>query len=270
MAINGWFPAINSRGDVASGAGEIFVNDSSFGQGWRPRWIDDDTIVYDQGLQSRVVDVRTRALLGTTISYNEFSAGGGKWAGHYQGAPVYLQPYLKPVTVDGAALMNTGWMAHAPNGDFAYADNYSGVNHTLYRNGGVVIATVPIVAVSISNAATVWVQATGTYTRALYGKVGAGPITDWTIESLINETIVADDDTGTPWVLSVTQTGLILAPGGAASPTFRWTGEFLNPDLRFINGAWHIASSNSQGLPQNFVVTGTGGGGIPPSPFPCT
>lgn len=272
MAINGWFPALNRKGEVASGAGEIFVEGNSFGPGYAPKWVDDDTIVYNEGIDTRVVNVRTRAELGRVVnpSFSRFSGGGGRWSGNLLAPASSLQEYTLPATPAGAAIVN-GWLAdHAFNGDFAYADNYPGGTHQILRNGVVIVPAAVILSVSISNTTTVWSVASGA-TRTTFGKIGAGPATNWAVDSW-EDPIVADDDAGDPWVLSVLQAGILLRKGGDATARFRWSGDWFYPDMVFVNGQFKIVASDSAGNPKSLTVSpssGSGGGGGGPVVAPC-
>ena len=92
MAVNGWFPKLNRNGEVASGAGEIFVNGSAldvrsvpYGFGSKPQWIDDDTIVFNADFAgSPIINVRTGLRTAYHVSFNEMAAGGGLWMGQIQ------------------------------------------------------------------------------------------------------------------------------------------------------------------------------------------
>lgn len=55
--VNGWFPSLNRRGEVCSGAGEVCVLGVSFGTGTKPKWIDDDLVVYN-GYGSEIISAR--------------------------------------------------------------------------------------------------------------------------------------------------------------------------------------------------------------------
>lgn len=255
--MNGWFSDINSLGEVVSGAGEIYFGDRLVGPGHHPKWIDDDTIVYDAGpeLGSIILNVRNGLVRSVHPSANRYAAGAGYFLALWQGRPITLRHYLGTVLL--AVRENCGPMAMAPNGRYVYADRYPDDVHTLWIHelgtpAPVVLYTGPTMNLSIADRVVCWQVATGPHTTNVYGLVlGGVAIENWTVRDW--EDPVACDGPDGPWVLSATQTGLILRPAGARVG-YQWTGDYRNPAIRFVRGVFQIASSDGHGLPQPLTV----------------
>lgn len=255
--MNGWFPDINGRGEIVSGAGEIFFGDRLVGPGHHPKWIDDDHIVYDAGaaLGSLIVNVRDGLVQSVHPNANLYAGGAGQFLALWQGTPVTLRRYLGTTLIEEKT--NCGPMAMAPNGRYVFADRYADQTHTLWIHelgapAPVPFYTGPTMNLSIADRVVCWQIATGVHTRAVYGlRLGGSAIENWSVFDW--EDPIACDAPDGPWVLSVTQTGLILRPAGARDG-YQWTGEYLNPAMRFIDGRFRIVASDGHGVQRLLTV----------------
>ena len=270
MPVNGWFPHISVDGRIASGSGEIYVDGVLVDTGYNPKWMDAETLVYDHGGVTRIRNVITSAVTDIAFACNKYAADAGKWQGLQQAAGTTLRLYT-------GSTMNQEWSgrggpAIGPTGSWANYDNFFGDTHTVYVNGAAVYTGL-VIDVSLDSSKTCVLIATGTYTR----KVLVLPDTDSTVESW-EAPLIVDGPEGEHWILSVTQTGLILRPVGSLVG-YKWTGEYLNPWARWVDDHFVIAASSSAGVLQTEEVvltdqrynlqtgqpsdpdTGTGGGG---------
>jgi hypothetical protein len=257
MSVNGWFPDLNGRGDVVSGAGEIFVGDRQVAPGHHPKWMDDDWIVYDAGqaLGTQMLNVRNGVVRSVHPNANLYAAGAGQLLALWQGAPVTLRRYRGTELLE--ARENCGPMAMAPNGRYVFADNYAAETHTLHIHelgtpAPVPLYTGPTMNLSIADRVVCWQVATGPRKTNVYGlRLGGPAIENWTVFEW--EDPVACDGPDGPWILSVTQSGLILRPAGA-TVGYQWNGDYRNPAIRCIADVFQIASSDGFGVPQRFSV----------------
>jgi hypothetical protein len=257
MSVNGWFPDLNGRGEVVSGAGDIYFGDRLVGPGHHPKWVDDDWIVYDAGAQlgSIILNVRNGEVRDVHPNANVYAAGAGLFLALWQGAPVTLRRYSGTELLE--ARENCGPMAMAPNGRYVFADNFGAETHTLHIHElgtpvPVPLYTGPTMNLSIADRVVCWQVATGPRKTNVYGlRLGGSAIENWTVFEW-EDPVVCDGPDG-PWILSVTQGGLILRPAGA-TVGYQWNGDYRNPAIRCIGGVFQIASSDGFGVAQRFSV----------------
>src|SRR5688500_10499031 len=95
--VNGWWPKINSQGDVVSGAGDIWVRFKNgdtrrIDRGTLPQWIDNHRIVYNGLDFTRIRNVVTNQVEHDLASpYSWYAAGGGRWFGLFQAGDIPLR-----------------------------------------------------------------------------------------------------------------------------------------------------------------------------------
>lgn len=250
--MNGWFPDINGRGEVVSGAGEVFFQGRSLGVGWGPRFLTDDWIVYNaDDTHTAILNVRNSETIPVAPKYNVYAAGSGRWMGLWQGSPITL----RLVGADGVTIRE--WIegatpAMAPNGRYVFASPF----HAPHDQRTVFLADGneeprPIFAgatmdLSVSDHAVCIMVATSVHGRQVVGIRNGGGVEDWSV--LDWEAPIVCDGPGGPWVLSVTQTGMILRPAGSPFG-YAWLGEWLNPVIRYIeaDALFRIAASDGHG-----------------------
>lgn len=238
---DGWFPKINSRGEIASGFGTIEVAGRVIGAGWGAHWLDDDTVVYGGMLQTVMLNVRSGATQAIGEGYNFMAAGGGTWVGTIAVGDIPTHRYVGTQRV--LAVTQAGTPLASPGGRWGYVRPYHAHQKEIVVNGQVAASGL-IVDAALTDRAVVYTVALSTYRRATMAVIdGAAPrdisIFNW-------EGPTACDGPDGPWVLSITQRGLAFRPAGARDG-FYWLGEFYNPSCRFVNGAFRIASSSSRG-----------------------
>lgn len=250
--MNGWFPAINGLGEIASGTSEIFFQDLSLGVGWRPRFIDDDTIVYggeslDKLPTTAIRNVRAGDPVTVGPGCNVYAAGAGRYLGLIQAAPIFLGLYRR----DGSVVrswLECGNPAMSPGGRYVFSNRYFAETHTVFLGEGdaepVPIYTGATMDLSVCESAVCIMVATGKYTRGVIGIRTGQPPEDWSVLEW-EAPIVCDGPNG-PWVLGVTQTGLIFRPAGETTG-YQWSGEWFNPAVRLIGNVFLIAASDSRG-----------------------
>ena len=250
---DGWFPRVNGRGEIASGAGTLTVKGQDRGTGWSPRWIDDDTVVYNGGTSSVILNVTTGARTEVQPAYNNYAAGGGSWMAFWAGNPITARRYAGANVV--GEWTNAGQPLVSPNGRWGYVTPYHDINKTVYVNGSPVARGV-IADVDLTDRSLVYTVASGRYAREVYYvRDGAAPqrvnVFNW-------EAPVGCEGPDATWILSVTQKGLAFRRAGATQG-FYWRGEYFNPDCRFVNGVFRIVSSSGRGALQILDVRGTEG-----------
>ena len=80
--MDGWFPRLNSRGQVASGSGSLWVDDIEvFKPGWQPQWLNDDTLVFkgaaDKPYSLHLPTGKVTLLANKAVTY--VVGGGNVW-----------------------------------------------------------------------------------------------------------------------------------------------------------------------------------------------
>lgn len=245
---NGWFPKLNERGEVASGAGEISLKlvtgDRQLGIGWIGGWINNDWIVYngaDNNTLTVLFNVRDNRRIEVPQSYNFYAAGGGQWMGTLANSAPFTRRYSGDQIIQ--EIPDSGVPTMATNGKWAYLTPWHDNHKTLVVNGSPLVSG-QIFDVALTPRAVVWSTFTGRATKAVFGQLNGGPtqnisVLDW-------EGPIACDAADTTWVVSVTQTGLIARKFGATRG-YSWHGEFFNPSCVVLNGQLRIASSSSRG-----------------------
>jgi hypothetical protein len=246
--VDGWFPHISTTGRIVSGFGAIYLDNATYvDDGWTPKWIDANTIVYNTGSVSRVRNVTTSAITDIPFEANRYAADGGVWQALQQSGPIYLNRYTGVTLSEGWT--GRGQPSVAPNGDWANADNFAAETHTVYRNGAAVYGPAAVLDVSLSTAKTCVLLAVGSTRRVL-----VLPDIDCSVETWEGPLLLDGPPAEPDWVLSLLQTGLILRPVGA-SEGYRWSGtEFYNPWARYVGGVFTIAFSSGAGVPGTLTV----------------
>ncbi len=241
--MNGWFPAINARGEIASGSGEIFVGDQSFGTGWRPQWIDDSRIVYAGEVNTVLLNVRTGTRRIIEPVFNIYAAGGGTWAGIVQAGTSLVRLHRDTAMIGEWHGFGVPVMDDA--GSLGLPTDYQSLTHTVIVNGEM-LYTGQTMNLSLCRSALAMQVATSVYGRAVLGVRRPGNVVeDWTLYDW-EDPVVCDGPDG-PWVLSVTQHDLVLRPAGQHLG-YRFDGEWLSPAIRFVDGVFIIVASTSRGV----------------------
>lgn len=256
---------MNRRGEIASGAGEIFVGEQSLGVGTMVRWIDEDRIIFNAYADggTRLVNVRTyhplapKKIIGPPYS-TLYGSDVGKWSGFLQTSNPDAVLYDNETEI--ARTKGRASFVLSPDGKLvAQADRFQDNEHTLYVNGAAIytghddpnLPPAPhgvVMTVTVCNTAVVWSIATSMYGRkVLAWRPETGQIEDWSIADW--EDPVAVDGPDGPWVLSVLQDGLALRPGGGTSG-YVLAGDRRGPAIRFVDGRFRIAASDGRGVPQ--------------------
>ena len=263
--INGWMPDINANGEIVSGAGEIFFGAQSLGIGTTPRWIDNDRFVYNSAVAPEKTGIRNarNGKLEAAIdpAYNQYSSGGGKWSGLWQGRPqVIARLYDAKTQKVLREAKNVCNFELAPNGSYAFYTGFDSKANTVFVNSGksgakdVKVFEGEVTVVAKTDGAVVICAATGTYSRRIVVVRD-----DAVIESSIHtweDPIGVDVDDST-WVLSVTVDGIMLRKAGSTQGHY-WPGEWFNPVIALSpERTIIIAASTGQGQPQHVEVDPT-------------
>ena len=251
VAINGWFPSMNSRGEIVSGAGEIFVGSKSFGVGTLPKWMNDDWFVFNDANQSKVVNYRTGKVITVSEAYNNYSGGTDKFSGIVQAGPITVRLHD---LAGGVLHQMTGhgnmWLSPT-TGRYAYLTNFHDNSHRVMLNDGAGERELPSQGNAMSlwrtDRATIVTLATSTYGRKVMVYHDDQPTTP--IDSSIQiweDAYGCDGPDGYPWVLSVLQEGLMFRRAGAKRGHYL-PGEWFNPTVRLVSGQFVIAASTGRG-----------------------
>ncbi len=239
---DGWFPVLNSHGEIASGSGTLTVNGRDLGPGWLPRWVDDDHVVFSTSpAETVLLDVRSGSRVTLAPGFNVYAAGGGLWMGLFAGpSQTVLRRYSGTVVAWEAVEGAMPTVSRA--GRYGYATPYHQDQKTIYV-ADMAIAAGLVMNLSVSDQATVWSVASGRQRLVLGARPGAA------VESLAvlewEEPIACDGPAG-PWIVSVTQTGLMAHAWGSRRGFFT-SGEYFNPDCLFLNGRFRVVSSSGRG-----------------------
>lgn len=242
---NGWFPSLNSKGDVVSGAGVIVLNGRQVAApGWGPKWLDDDRIVFSGGPneeKSVILNVRTGVREEFIPGYNQIAAGGGAWLGLWQGNPITLRRYEG--TDLKLEIADAGKPTVAPNGRWGYVTPYHAEEKRFMADGRVVGTGVIMDAALTETAAVYSVHLGRGHERAVF----LATSTETRRVEVFNwEGPTACDGAGATWIMSTTQNGLAFRQAGSAVGRY-WRGEYFNPTCRYINGVFRLASSSGAG-----------------------
>jgi hypothetical protein len=249
---DGWFPQINSRGEITSGFGTIEAAGKVIGAGHGSHWLTDDTILYGTDAGMVTLNLRTGEQHLVPGGYNFVSAGGNTWLGTIAVPPIPTHRYVGVQRV--AEYIGAGVPMVAPNGRYGYVTPYADAQRTIVVND-VSVVSGTVMDAALTETAVVYSVATGMYTREVYYILGSAAPQRATIFNW--ESPSACDGAGATWILSVTQAGLAFRPAGSGDG-FYWRGEFFNPSCRYVNGEFIIASSNSHGVLQVMNVKGAG------------
>lgn len=235
--MNGWFPKINSRGDIVSGSTEVWITYADGSQvqiasdGGGAHWLTDDSIIYNHTDGS-----------GTTIwpsmercqGYNYLTANGaGKWAGGKAGSggvDVY----------EGSKLVRSIDLACQPKFDgdiLAYLTPYQDPNRQLIVNEASVVSG-PVVDYVLGSPIMALI-ASGTYTKG------------YTAGVTINPTVGGPVRSG-DWICenAGSKEGLFVHPWDSYEGYFLADSNWFYHDFRVINGVLIVAASTSSGNPR--------------------
>jgi hypothetical protein len=266
MSVDGWFPHINSRGEIVTGSGNVYLHrpgavPTRLGTGWSPRWLNDDNIIYNGDTRGTIVhEVLTGQERKIAPAYNKIVAGGGYWAGLFQGNPVTLVQNNGSVSI--ATFAECGLPAMSASGKLIYGTDYHADTHALIvvkpdgTKQQVYVGMVMSASICEGGwAASVYINRDTR--RVVYARHGSFAASIG-IE-LWEDPVICDGPNGSLWVLSVTQTGLIFREAGSTMG-YRWDGiELLNPDVRLVNGLFVLAASDKVGTHWLRVVDPTVG-----------
>lgn len=126
--MNGWYPRLNSRGEIVSGAGEIFRGTTKVADGHEPVWNGDDDIIFHQDRGA------TFSLAKGKIDDRELSekAAGGGWIAGRDGAA----KTLVVIAPDGSKqeIAGAGQPALSPSGRLIYRVGDDKVEPTISDN----------------------------------------------------------------------------------------------------------------------------------------
>lgn len=247
--VDGWFPDINSKGEIISGSGQVWLT-SPFeparliGSGVRAKFVTDDLIVYAFGYGTHLVNIRTNEMTLIPTGYNMYAGGNGDWAGIVQKALTDVHIYRGATrTIE---LMGYGIPVMAPDGSLAIPKDYAQNVHEVLWNGVTVFGGTSM-NLSVCNSALAIQVATSMYGRNILGvrRSNMNVVENWTLYDW-EDPVVCDGPDG-PWVLSVTQfSSLVLRPAGETLG-YKLEGEWYNPAVRFIDGRFLVAGSSSRG-----------------------
>ncbi len=230
--MNGWFPRINSRGDIASGNTETWITYADGTQklvvpaGGGPVWLTQDSFVFNNGTGQQLWPSGE-----VTQGYNAVSSDEqGNWAGYLAVGPGRLDVY------QGATLIQQINAAGAPRlkpGVLAYITPVQSEEHTIVVNGKPVF-TGRVVDYMLSEPVVPMV-ATGTYTRAYVGAE--------VIQPTEGAPVLSDG-----WVCSNAgnREGLYVRPLDSTTGYFL-PGEWFYSDFRKIGDTLIVAASTSNG-----------------------
>jgi hypothetical protein len=208
--VNGWFSRINAQtGQVASGAGEVFVDGRSLGFGHLSDWFDGQTLlVKGHGDRPTLINVHTgeRQEL-TDYAVNQAAGGGGSWMG------------------TGGSVI---WCAVSRTGERAWIEERGGNDdRSLFVDGLPIVQFQPINYCRISDGYVTWsFFARGK--REVWGKrPGHGPerLNVFSGDSLFAVPVLTSLG---PFVVVQSHTALHVAPWGENRGTLIATGNDKN------------------------------------------
>jgi hypothetical protein len=252
----GWFPRINRLGQIVCGNVEVFAGRpgawASLGHGNTPFWVSDTEVVFNSENETVLVnaDGSNRRVVKSGGS-NEMSAAlTGRW--NIRRPPSYVAQYQGETLLTESH--NVGLVHLSPNGQHsAFVDQPQANIKNLYvDNAGV--TTTEITSVSVGDTGMCWTEATSMYTRRVMGfKYGETPA-DWSVTDKEGPQIV--DVEGDPWVLSGTDTGIILRQAGT-KVGYERLGIFQNPHIMFFpaTNTFTIVSSDDAGRLQVMTIS---------------
>lgn len=233
--MNGWFPKINSRGEIVSGNTSIWVTSPEGSYqivetGGNPQWLEGRVVLYD----NRVGRTSTLPPSETAPAYNTLvSNEKGEWAGWLQVGAGQVDHYKGMKLVE--SIPNAGMPQFGPEG-LAYVENVQSDSNRTLIYGGKSVYTGPITAYVLGPPVVVQI-ATLTYDRKYVtgGILTLGPRFGW-------PTLSGN------WICE--QSGLI--DGLFVRPIDSFNGYYikenlLNPDMRLVGGQLLIAASTSNG-----------------------
>jgi hypothetical protein len=236
--MDAWFPRINARGAIASGARSLWVDGVLFAaQGGNPAWA---------GLALVYNDLDGGTVIGTTrlpVGYNVLvGSDDGRWAGFSAPGAGRVDLYSP---AGGAGNLPGACVPRFGDGKFGYLFPYQtrpDNMRTLMVDGVAVVAGVLLDFV-IGAGTILWQTATSTYGRALATPAGPCNIRD---DEAPIALFTAPDRT--PWVVTQTQIGTMVRP--VASPFgYFLAGDLYNPDARMIEDRLRVVGSSASGQP---------------------
>jgi hypothetical protein len=250
---NGWFPHFSPSGKIASGelnGGGIFAEGQLIAKvGWRPRWIDDNRVVFNAGdTQHGIWDARTGAIAYHDPAFSVTPAGGGKYVGWAAAEPFAAK--LNGIVTLGE---QTGEPWVSRRGDIVFPTDYHGVNHAIVCNGQPIVPPTPhLVDPRTEDGLVVWSEY-----RSVHGRMTCG-YWDGVIRHLGIFDPVADADTHNefapipvmtpigPWLVHGTHWGFVVRQWGSSQGYVR-VGEMYNADAMYLNGVIYVVGSNAHG-----------------------
>lgn len=247
--MDGWNPRFNAQGEIASGSREVWFAGRSLGPGRSPQWLTDDLLLIGtaEGDETILLNVRTGEESSVKAGYNVTCAGGGVWLGW---TPATITSYQGLQRLGGLA--NVAPPTCSRSGRYrVWLAPYNADQRSLILDtqaGQLPITSGPILDYSVSDQATVWSQASGRYTRGVAGRLH-GAQADTNLSLLDWESPIVVDAPDGPWILSVTQTGLIFRPWGE-SFGYRFDGDYYTPDCLWLDNRFLLASCSRAGAPQ--------------------
>ena len=247
------FPRLDAAGHVYSGAGTLWRDGVLIGPGYGPVPIGVDRIVYGRDTggdvwEGVVQDVATGDRRTITPWHFHFLCGSDAeaWVGTVAGgASTFFARDTAVRVIDGVSAPKLSRSAAR----YAWLTNPQDVRKTLVVNDQSIV-TDDIYDMSVSDQAVCWDVARGRERHVFGKRHGDAAIAQWNIEPWEGGTLI--DAPEGPWLLSVTQTGLILRPAGERRG-YRFEGDCHESDARWVDGAIHIVGRNGAELVHHVV-----------------
>jgi hypothetical protein len=233
--MNGWYPRISQGGQVASGYGSVWIDGRQVAaQGFTPQWMGENDLVYKgQDDKLYVTDGTTSRLL-FDIPVLRFAAGRGLFI---------------PITPGGELIDASVDVALGHRAELLELGGQN-TNRSLNYNNLRIVSGEPIAEPRAADGLVCWSLYTGMHDRGPWGmRLGGQPenlrrfLHGWEGNPVPFMTPEG------PWLLTMTNWDLRLAPWGSKEGYIVKTGEDgnLNPDARFVGAEILVVCSNGAG-----------------------
>lgn len=234
--MNGFRPKLNSRGDVVSGLGEVWLNNQPLAMpGWNPQFRTDGKVVYIGTQDGQLFDVPASG--GTPVGRLE------KVSHFAAGADRVIAPGAGEVAI--SIDPSTGSVVKV------IEHNGSNLDHSITVNDVPVISHEPVTDVRMADGLLVYSHWTGKpHDRGTKGIDPQGQSHDLRVfQAGWEGSPVPFSANGEPWVMFMTNEDIRLHPWGSAQGYIIRAGEDRNltPDARFINNVIQVVWSDAQG-----------------------
>jgi hypothetical protein len=243
--MNGWFPKINSLGEIVSGAGSIWFNGSQIASpGTYPGWYDDNTIIFiGQNDYLWMIDKDGTGLVKvSSVKYNLLCAGNRKVIG-FSNPDIYI---------NGNKIIEGTAPSISKDGNvITYATPYFQDNVDVIVNATKVGSGLVFNTSSCKNAVC-WSVANGGG-RDIYGKLAGGPVAKLSLVKW-EEAILVDVDGQFPWIISRLHDDTMNAHPWGEKFGYHFNSPCWSPDALFVNGKILVACSDGNGNPTNIEI----------------